>query len=111
MDNDKAFQQPVRDDLQFRQQGRTAEPGIVHDALDCQKVVPVDDGFMVIPVMALGLFSPVLERLLVVDIRCELGEPLTGQHISAVALVPHTGSHPGSRPLQIAQIRPLAELG
>ena len=65
---------------------------------------------MVILIMALGLFSPVLEGLLVVDIRCELGEPLTGQHISAVALVPHTGCHAGGRPLQITSIRPLAEL-
>ena len=110
MDNDKPFQQTIRDNLQFRQQGRSAEPGIVHDALDCQKVVPIDDGFMVILIMALGLFSPVLEGLLVVDIRCELGEPLTGQHISAVALVPHTGCHAGGRPLQITSIRPLAEL-
>ena len=79
-----AFQQTVRNDLQLRQQGRTAEPGIVHDALDCQKVVPVDDSFMVIPVMALGFFSSVFERLLVVNIRCELGEPLTGHlHSSA----------------------------
>lgn len=96
--------------LQFRQQGRTAEPGIVHNALDCQKVAPVDDGFMVIPIMTLGLFSPVFERLLVVDIRRKLCEPLAGQHISAVAFIPHTGCHPGGRPFQIAQIRPLAQL-
>ena len=110
MNDDKAFQQTVRDDLQFRQQRRTAEPGIVHDALDCQKIVPVDDGFMVIPVMTLGLFSPVLEGLLVVNICRKLGEPLAGQHISAVTLVPHTGCHTGCRPLQIPQIRPLAQL-
>ena len=110
VDDDKAFQQTIRDDLQLRQQGRTAELSVVHDALDCQKVVPVDDGFMVILIMTLGLFSPVLEGLLVVDIRCELGEPLAGQHISAVALVPHTGRYTGCRPLQIAPIRPLAQL-
>ena len=111
MNDDKAFQQTVRDDLQFRQQGRAAELGIVHNALDCQKVVPFDDGFMVIPVMTLGLFSPVFERLLVVDIRCKLSEPLAGQHISAVALVPHTDCHTGGSPFQIAQIGSLAELG
>ena len=60
--------------------------------------------------MALRLFATVLERLLVVNIRRKLAEPLPCQHISAIPFVPHTGRHTTCRPLQIAQIRPLAEL-